>query len=70
MSVYAKFEECAAKTVGGVGFLIKAYPLLPQCCRFLAHGWQNWVIDSKFKMGSRIDTMLMCVKFGDDPISS
>ena len=23
--VYAKFEECAAETVGGTGFLMKAY---------------------------------------------
>ena len=27
-------------------------------------------IDLKFKMGGRIDTILMCVKFGDDQISS
>ena len=27
-------------------------------------------IDLKFKMGGRIETILMCVKFGDDPISS
>ena len=25
MSVCAEFEECAANTVGGVGFLVKAY---------------------------------------------
>ena len=41
VSVCAKFEECAAKTVGGVGFLMKAYFSLPQCCQFLAHGNQN-----------------------------
>ena len=70
VSVCAKFEGCAAKTVGGVGFLTKAYFSLSQCCQFLAHGCQNWDIDLKFKMGGRIDIILMCVKFGDDPISS
>ena len=29
LSVCAKFEECAAKTVGGVGFLMKAYFRFP-----------------------------------------
>ena len=70
MSVCAKFEECAAKTVGGVGFLMKAYFSLPQCCQFLAHGCQNRDIDLKFGMGGRIDTISMWIKFGDDPISS
>ena len=70
MSVCAKFEECAAKTVGGVGFLMEAYFSLPQCCQFLAHGFQNRDIDLKSKMGSPIDTILMWVKFGDGPISS
>ena len=70
MSVCGNFEECAAKTVGGVGFLTKAYFSLPQCCQFLAHGCQNWDIDLKFKMGGRIGTILMCVQFGDDLISS
>ena len=72
VSVCAKFEECAAKTVRGVGFLTKAYFSLPPCCQFLAHGFlaQNWDIDLKFKMGGRIDTILMCVKVGDDRISS
>ena len=68
VSVCAKFEECAAKTVGGVGFLMKAYFSLPQCCQFLAHGYQNWQFDSKFKMGGCIGTILICVKFGDDAI--
>ena len=63
-------EECAAKIIGGVGFLMKAYFSLPQCCRFLAVGCQNRDIDLKCKMGGRIDTILMCVKYGDDPISS
>ena len=70
MSICANFEECAAKTVGGVGFLMKAYFSLPQCCQFLAHGCQNWYINLKFKMGGLIDTILMCVKLGDDPIGS
>ena len=61
-----KFEGCAAKTVG-VGFLAKAYFLLSQCCRFLAHGCQNLDIDLKFKIEGCIDIILMCVKFGDDP---
>ena len=51
MSVCAKFEECAAKPVGRVGFFNEGLKL-------------------KFKMGDCIDTVLMCVKFGDDPISS
>ena len=58
------------KSVGGVGFLMKAYSSLPQCCQFLGHGCRNRDIDLKFKMGGRIDIILMCVKFGDDPISS
>ena len=70
MSFCANFEGCAAKTLGGVGFLLKAYFSLPQCCQFLAHGCQNWDIDLKFEMGGRIDTISMWVKFGDDPISS
>ena len=70
MSVCVNFEDSAKKTVGGVGFLMKAYFMLPQCCEFLAHGCQNWDIDLKFKMGGGIDTTLMCVKFSDDPISS
>ena len=32
--------------------------------------FQNCDIDLKFEMRGRIDTILMCVKFGDDPISS
>ena len=70
MSVCANFEECAAKTVGGVDFLIKAYFSLPQCCQFLAHGCQKSDIDLKFKLRGRIDTFLICLKFGDDMISS
>ena len=70
VSVCVSFEECAAKTVGGVGFLTKAYFSLPQCCQFLAHGCHNWDIDLKFKMGGPIDTILMWLKFCDDPISS
>ena len=70
MSVYAKFEEFAVKTIGGVGFLMKAYFLLPQCCQFIAHGCQNWDIDLKFEMVGCIDTILRCVKFGDDLINS
>ena len=70
MSVCAKFEKCAAKTVGGVGFLMKVYFSLPQCCQFLLHGCQNWDIDLKFKVGGCIDTILICVKLGDYPISS
>ena len=50
MSVCTKFEECAAKTAGGVGFLMKAYFSLPQCCQLLAHGCQYWDIDKKFKI--------------------
>ena len=69
-SVCAKFEECAAKTVGGVGFLRKVYFSLPQLCQFLAHGCQNWDIDLKLKIGGGIDNILMFVKFCDDPISS
>ena len=49
---------------------MKSYFSLPQCCQFLAHGCQNWDIDLKFKMGGRNDTILTCVKFGDDPVSS
>ena len=45
---------------------MKAYFSLPQCCQFLAHGCQNWDIDLKFEIGGRIDTILLCVKFGDD----
>ena len=56
--------------VGGVGFLMKVYFSLPQCCQFVAHGCQNWDIDMKFKMGGCIDTILMWVKSGDDPIIS
>ena len=44
--------------------------LLPQGCTLLAHGCQDWDINLKFKMGGHIDTILMWVKFGDDPISS
>ena len=70
MSVCANFEECAAKTVGGVEFLMKAFFSLPQCCQFLAHGCLNWDIDSKFEMRVRIDTILMRIKFGDDSIKN
>ena len=70
MSVCANFEECAAKTVGGEGFLMKAYFSLPQCCQFLHHACQNRDIDLKFKMGGCIDTILLCIRFGDDPLSS
>ena len=70
MIVCANFEDCAAKTVGGLGFLMKAYFLLPQCCQFLAHGCQNLDIDLKFNMGGRIDTILMRIKICDHPISS
>ena len=55
--VCVKFEECTAKAVGGVGFLVKSYFSFSQCCQFLAYGCQNWDI-------------LMCVNFGDYPISS
>ena len=70
MSVFVNFEECAAKTGWGVRFLMKAYFSLPQCCQFLAHRFQNWDIDFKFKMGECIDTILVCVKLSDDPISN
>ena len=70
MSVCAQFEECAAKTVGGVGSLAKAYFLLLQCCQFLAHGCQSKDIDFKFEMGGLIDIILMCATFSDDLISS
>ena len=70
MCVCANFEECVAKTVGGVGFLSKAYFSLPWWSQFLAHGCQNRDIDLKFEMGGRIDTIFMRIKFGDDPISS
>ena len=70
MSVFAEFEECAAKTVGRVGILVKAYFSPPQCCQFLAHGCQKSDIDLKFKLRGRIDTFLICLKFGDDMISS
>ena len=40
---------------------MKVYFLLPQCCQ---------ILDYKFKMGGLIDTILMCVKIDDDPISS
>ena len=46
------------------------YFSLPQCCQFLAHSCQNSDIDLKFKMGGRNYTILVCVKFGDDPVSS
>ena len=49
---------------------MKANFLLPQCCQFLAHGCQNRDINLKFKMGGRIDTIVMSVKFGEDLISS
>ena len=70
MSVCANFEECASKTVGGVGFLMKAYFSLPQCCQFLANDRQNCDINLTFKMEGCIDTIWMCVKSGDDPIIS
>ena len=69
-SVSAKFQECVAKKVGGVGFLAKAYFLLSHCCHFLAHGCKNWDINLKFKMEGCIHTLLMCVKFGGDSIST
>ena len=70
MSFCANFEECAANTVGGVGFLMKAYFSLPRCCQFLAHGCENCDIDLKFEMGGCIGTILMCFKFGDDLIDN
>ena len=69
MIVCAKFEECAENTVGGEGFLMKAYFSLPQCWQFLAHGCQNRVIDLKFKMGGCNYIALICTQFSDDPIS-
>ena len=70
MSFCANFEGCAAKTLGVVGFLLKAYFSLPQSCQFLAHGCRNRGINLKLKMGDRINTIFMFHKFGDDPISS
>ena len=58
------------KLVGFVGFLAKAYFSQLHCCQFLAHGCQNRDIDLKFGMGGHIDTIVMWIKFGDDPISS
>ena len=57
-------------TLGEVGFLVTAYFLLLQCYQYLVQGCQIWDNDLKFKMRGRIDTILMCVKFSDDPISS
>ena len=70
MSVCENFEEFAAKTVEGLGSLMKAYFLLPQRCQFLTRGCQNRDINLKFEMGRCIGTIRMSVKFGDDPISS
>ena len=58
------------KAIGGVGFLAKAFFLIRLCYQFLAHGCKNWDIDLKFKMGGRMDTILMFVKFSEHPISS
>ena len=70
MSVFADFEECAAKTIGRVGISAKAYYSPSQCCQLLAHGCQKSDIDLKFKLRGRIDTFLICLKFGDEMISS
>ena len=41
VSVCAKFEDCAAKTVGGVGFLRVRFLLLKKhYCQILPHGCQ------------------------------
>ena len=72
MSVCAKFKECAAKKKKnwGGGFLMEAYFSLLHCWWLLAHGCKNWALDWKFKIDSRIDTILMCGMYGDDLISS
>ena len=37
---------------------------------FVSWRSQNWDINLKFKLGGQIDTILMSLKIGDDPISS
>ena len=49
---------------------MKVYFFLPQSWQLLAQGCENQDIDLKFKIGGHFDTILMCVKFGDDHIST
>ena len=52
MSVCANFEECAAKTVGGVGFLTVTGFSKKHYCQILPHGCQFDGTD--FKLGKHV----------------
>ena len=60
MSVFEKFEWCVAKTVGGVGFFVKAYFSLQQFVSEISTWHLKW----------KVASILMCEVFGDDQISA
>ena len=66
VSVPAKFEGCAAKNVGGVGFLRVTGFSKKHYCRISPHGFQMDFTD--FKLGKHVNKWSMMLQYKFDKV--